>query len=203
MGTVKGRSLSESLFGKARRAVLSLLYSHVDEAFYLRQIVRAACAGQGAIQREVGRLTEAGVISRSVRFKHVYYQANPECPIFQELKILMVKTAGAAETLRDALSDLSGRIIAAFIYGSMARGEEKARSDVDVMVIGKTTFGDVVKALRPAEEKIGREVNPTVYPPAEFKARLAARHHFLTSVLNEPKIFLIGDENDLAGLAEK
>jgi predicted nucleotidyltransferase len=115
----------------------------------------------------------------------------------------MVKTAGLADILTQALEPLADDVRVAFVYGSLASGKESARSDVDVMVIGKASFGDVVKALRPAEARLSREVNPTVYPPAEFKAKLAAKHHFLTSVLNEPKVFLVGDEHDLEGLARQ
>jgi len=202
MGTNGAKLLSESLFGPVRRAILALLYSHSDEAFYVRQITRAAGVGHGAVQREVGQLTDSGILARSVRGRQVYYQANPQCPIFEELKRLVVKTAGAAEVLRVALAPLGKRIAAAFIYGSLARGEEGARSDVDVMVIGKATFDEVLEALRPVEARLGRETNPTVYSVAEFKAKLAAGQHFLTAVLKAPKIMLIGEEDDLTGLAQ-
>jgi predicted nucleotidyltransferase len=169
MGTNRAKLLSESLFGPVRRAVLTLLYSHPDEAFYVRQITRAAGVGHGAVQREVGQLTDSGILARSVRGRQVYFQANPQCPIFQELRSLVVKTAGAAEVLRGALAPLAKRIGTAFIYGSLARGEEGARSDVDVMVIGETTFDEVLEALRPVEAQLGRETNPTVYSAAEFR----------------------------------
>jgi predicted nucleotidyltransferase len=132
-----------------------------------------------------------------------YYRANAECPVFGELKGLALKTAGVGDAVREALIPLAARIRAAFVYGSLARGEEVARSDVDVMLIGKVTFDEAVQALRSAEDRIGREVNPSVYGPAEFRAKLAAKHPFLTTVLNSPKIFLIGGQHDLAGLAEK
>lgn len=203
MGTNGGKLLSESLFGKARRAVLAVLYSRPDETLYVRQIARAAGAGQGAVQRELSQLTESGILVRSVRGKQVYYQANPRCPIYQELRSLVVKTVGAAEVLRAALAPLADRIGLAFIYGSLARGEEGSRSDVDVMVVGSATFGEVVDALRPPQDKLGREVNPTVYSPAEFKAKLAAKQPFLTAVKGDPKIFLIGDEHDLGELGKQ
>ena len=157
--------------------------------------------GHGAVQRELKQLTESGVLTRSVHGNQVYFQANRQCPIFEELRRLMVKTAGAAEVLRDALAPLRDKIEAAFVYGSLARGEEVARSDVDVMVVGNATFDEVLQALGPVEEQLGRETNPTVYSANEFKEKLTGEQHFLTSVLKGPKIMLIGEEDDLRGLA--
>ncbi len=193
-------SLSHVLFGRTRRAILGLLYGHPDEAYYLRQLVRSAGLGLGAAQREVKRLAEAGIIRRTVRGHLVYYQANPECPLFGELKSLVVKTAGAADLLRDGLASLAGRISVAFIYGSVAGLKQKSGSDVDLMVIGDVSFGDVVAALGAAQELLHREINPTVYSPAEFKRKLKARHHFLSSVLKTEKVFVMGDQHELARL---
>src|SRR4030065_1394981 len=131
--------ISQPLFGKPRRAVLSLLYSHVDEAFYLRQIVRVAGVGLGAVQRELKQLSDAGIIQRIVRGRQVYYQANPRCPVFAELKNLVVKTVGVGAALQAGLAPLGGRINVAVIYGSIARSEEHRDSDVDVLVVGKVT----------------------------------------------------------------
>lgn len=201
--TPESDTLAASLFGKTRRAVLSLLYSHADEAFYLRQLARVTEVGLGAVQREVKRLSDSGIIRRTVRGRQVYYQANPDCPIFAELKSLMVKTAGVGDVLRTALAPLADRINVAFIHGSYTRGEERRGSDVDIMVVGDVTFAEVVSALGPAQETLGREINPTVYPPAEFRSKLAARHHFLKTVLRGAKVSLIGDERELARLAKK
>lgn len=197
---VSSFSLSNVLFGRTRRAILGLLYGHPDEAYYLRQLVRLAGLGLGAAQREVKRLAEAGIIRRTVRGRQVYYQANPECPLFGELKSLVVKTAGAADLLRDGLASLAGRIRVAFIYGSVAGLKQKSGSDVDLMVIGDVSFGDVVAALGAAQELLHREINPTVYSPAEFKRKLKARQHFLSSVLKTEKVFVMGDQHELARL---
>jgi len=196
-------TISSALFGRTRRNVLGLLYTHPDESFYVRQIVRAAGVGQGAVQRELGRLCAAGIIEREQHGRQVFYRANRACPVSDELHALMVKTAGLADILKQALEPLTAAVRVAFVYGSVASGQESARSDVDVMVIGKASFGDVVEALGRAEERLGREVNPSVYSAAELRTKLAAKHHFLTSVLNEPKVFLIGDEHDLEGLARQ
>jgi len=202
MRTTAGeKNLSSVLFTKTRRAILSLLYGHVDESFYVRQIVRITGAGLGPVQRELKRLADVGIILRSIHGHQVYYRANRGCPIFNELKSLVTKTAGVAETLQNALATIANRISLAFVYGSVARGEENHRSDIDLLVVGDVSFSEVVKALRGAQETLGREINPTVYPVDEFRSRIAERHSFVQNVLSGPKIFVIGGENDLKRLA--
>ena len=192
-----------SLFGKTRQALLSLLYSRADEAHLQEGLIRLAALGRGTVQRELEFLARAGVVRRTVRGRQVYFQANPDCPIYSELRGLVVKTGGVADALRAALAPLAGRIRAAFIYGSVAKGTERRASDVDVMVIGDVSFGEASDALARAQEAIGREVNPSLYAPADFRAKVAAKHHFLRTVLKGEKIFLIGDERELARLAKK
>jgi len=196
-------NLSRTLFGKTRRAVLSLLYSHVDDAFYLRQIVRVAGVGLGAVQRELKQLSDAGIIQRIIHGHQVYYQADPRCPVFAELKDLVVKTVGVGAVLQTALAPLGDRVNVAVIYGSIARSEEHRDSDVDLLVVGKVTFAEIVSSLSEAQKTINREINPTVYPPVEFRSKLAAGHHFLSTVLRGPMLFLIGDKRELARLAKK
>ena len=203
MGTAQRRNnLGTTLFGKARRGILSLLYGHADEEYYLRQIARTTGIGIGPVQRELRQLTDSGIIRRRVQGRQVYYQANPDSPIFKELKSLITKTAGVVDTLRNALSLSAGQIELAFIFGSIATGNEDKSSDVDVMVIGEISFGDIVSLLSPAEEKLGREINSVVYPIAEFKKKVKEDHHFVKTVLEGEKIFLIGDEGELRRLAE-
>ncbi len=199
---IKTDSLSATLFGKTRRAVLALLYSHVEESFYIRQIARTAGVGLGAVQRELKKLSEAGIIRRTVRGRQIYYQANPECPVYAELKSLVVKTVGVGDVLRAALVPLADRINVAFLFGSMVGGGERSSSDADVMVVGDITFAEVVSVLGRAQETVRREINPLVYPPEEFRFKLAADHHFLKQVLEGSKFFLIGDEYELAKLVE-
>jgi len=202
MSTTKGnKNLSAILFGKTRRAVLSLLYGHPDESFYLRQIVRRTGMGLGPVQRELKQLADVGLIRRTAQGRQVYFQANPDSPIFKELKSLITKTAGIAETLQSALGPISDRISIALVYGSFARGEENHRSDIDLLVIGSASFAEVVKLLRSAQETLGREINPTVYPVEEFRSKVAEGHYFIQNVLNGPKIFVIGDEDELERLA--
>ena len=193
--------LVTTLFGKSLRSVLALLYSHTDESFYLRQIARTTGAGMGALQRELKQLSEAGVIQRSEIGQQAFFKANADCPVFHELRNLIIKTFGVADVVRAALSPLADKIELAFIFGSMVSGEFKQSSDLEVMVIGKIEFAEIVAALTPVQETLAREINPSVYPPEEFRSKLAGGHHFLKTVLSAPKIFLIGNENELEKLA--
>ena len=194
-------NLSNILFSKARQAILSLLYSHVDEAFYLRQIVRTTGIGLGPAQRELKQLMDAGIIIRNVEGKQVYYRANKKSPIFSELRNIVMKTFGAADVIKQSLETVAGKIRVAFIFGSVARSTDGRGSDIDLMIIGKVTFGDTVSALSQAEEILKREINPVVYSVAEFKKRVAEKHFFITDVLERDKIFVIGGEDELGRLA--
>jgi len=201
MGSVFGvESIGTALFSKGRRELLALLFSHPDRSFYLRQIVRVLGIGQGVVQRELARLSEAGVLTRTRVGHQVHYQANPKSPAFEELKSLMVKTAGVVEVLRDSLSVAAHQIDAAFVFGSFARTEQRANSDVDVMVVGSVRFADVVSALQPAQKRIAREVNPAVFSAEEYRARRKSKDRFLQSVLNSPRMLLIGGEHELKRL---
>jgi DNA-binding transcriptional ArsR family regulator len=195
-----GSIIAQVLFGKARRAVLSLLYGHPDESFYLRQLVRVTGLSSGTLPRELKLLGEAGIIRRRMVGRQAYYQANPECPTYEELRGLLLKTTGAAEVIRIALARLRDRIDAAFIYGSVAHRSERQASDIDLMVVGRVSFGEVVDALGPAQESLRREINPVIYPPDEYRAKVRSGHHFVRDVLQGRKVFMIGDERELERL---
>lgn len=196
-------NLSSALFGKVRLSVLALLFCHSDKDFYFREIERSVDMGRGAVQRELANLVNVGLVVRRKRGNQVYYQANSKSAIFSELKSLMIKTAGVAEVLREALEPLTERTTVAFIYGSVAKGTERADSDVDVLIIGDVKFSEVVDLLGSTQESIGREVNPSVYPVDEFIAKVSEGQHFVISLIEEPKIFLIGDEDVFRRLVEK
>jgi uncharacterized protein len=195
MSTTTG--LTDLLFGRTRGAVLALLYGRADQSFYTREIAREVDASVGAVQRELGNLSKVGLILRKSMGNQVFYQANRHAPIFPEMRALINKTIGIFGVLRSALRPLSKQIVTAFVYGSFAREEETARSDVDLMVIGKAALEEVLSRLSTAEKSMGRSINPTVYSLAEFKSKLAAGNHFLTSVLKRQKVFLLGDEDEL------
>jgi predicted nucleotidyltransferase len=194
--------LCSGLFGKTRQAVLALLYGRADSSFYTKQILDAVKIGRGTVQRELKNLTDTGIIIREVQGRQVYYRANTRCPIFDELKSIVRKTFGVADVIRQSLAINADKIRVAFIFGSVARSTDDRRSDIDLVVVGKISFGDVVSLLTPAEQKLGREVNPVVYPIAEFKKKVKEDHHFVKTVLADDKIFVIGDEDELRKLAE-
>jgi predicted nucleotidyltransferase len=153
----------------------------------------------GAVQRELRLLSEAGFLLREREGRQVYYHANRDCPIFEELKAILVKTAGLADVLRDRLGLLADRCRVAFVYGSFAQGLDNSESDVDVMVIGDVTFAAVSDALGDLQTDLRREVNPTVYSVPEFRKKTSTP--FIASIIRKPKVFLIGDEDELARLA--
>ncbi|MFM9965819.1 MAG: nucleotidyltransferase domain-containing protein [Planctomycetaceae bacterium] len=196
-------SISSTLFNKTQRGLLSLFFVRPEQSFYLRQIVRTAGIGQGATQRELARWVEVGLLLRSEQGNQVHFQANPASPVFGELKSLAIKTAGVADVLREALAGLAEQITVAFMHGSMARGTANTHSDVDVVVVGEASFGAVTNSIRAAQDIIGREVNATVYPVREFRTKLLGRHHFVTSVMETPKIYLVGGEDEFDRLGEK
>lgn len=194
----KVRSLADLLFGKGRGAILALLYGHPDQSFFYRQITRQlGDVSDATLQRELNTLSGLGLIDRSRVGKQVFYRVNRNHPVFPELRALVAKTVGAIQLLRSALAPLSKRISVAFLYGSMARREEKAESDVDLLIVGQVSLADVLVRLGDVESSLGRAVNPTVYSVAEFKTRLGGGNHFLNSVVRVEKVFLIGDENEL------
>jgi predicted nucleotidyltransferase len=186
------RKISSALFGKTRRAVLAIFYAHPEESYYLRQVARAAGAGQGSVQRELKRLLEAGIIQRLDRGRQVYYQANRQCPIFSELQGLVVKTAGLAEVLRIALSPLTEKIELAFVYGSQASGNATASSDVDLLVVGDVDEMGLHMAVGRAERQLGRSVNYTLLSQPEFAQRRRAKGGFLARVLAGAKVPIVG-----------
>jgi predicted nucleotidyltransferase len=194
--------LCGGLFGKTRQAVLALLYGRADSSFYTKQILDAVKSGRGTVQRELKNLTDTGIIIREVQGRQVYYRANARCPIFDELKSIVRKTFGVADVIRQSLATNADKIRVAFIFGSVAKSTDDRRSDIDLMVVGKISFGDVVSLLTPAEQKLAREVNLVVYPIAEFKKKVKEDHHFVKTVLEDEKIFVIGDEDELRKLAE-
>lgn len=189
--------LGDVLFGSTRGAVLALLYGRADQSFYTRQIARDVDASVGAVQRELETLARIGLIVRTSSGNQVFYQANGSSPVFSEMRGLINKTVGAFSVLRSAFEPLSKRIAVAFVYGSTARQEETAQSDIDVMVIGSVKLEEVLSRLSGVETVLGRPVNPTVYSIAEFKSKLASRNHFVNSVLKGNKVFLRGDEGEL------
>ena len=194
-------NLASLLFGAYRREVLALLLLHPELSLHVREIARVTGKAPGTLLRELNRLADAGLLVRKPTGNQVHFQADPTSPIYAELRGILKKTAGVADVLREVLEPVARRIRAAFVYGSVARGDERAGSDLDLMVIGDLKFAALVKVLAPARDALRREINPNLYPPAEFRARAAAGEPFLKRVLVDKKIFLVGGEDDLGELA--
>ena len=194
--------LVELLFGAYRRQVLSLLLLRPDESFYVREISRLTEVPAGSLHRELQSLAEAGLLLRTAAGNQVRYQASRDCPIYEELAGIFRKTAGLADVLRDLLSPLASKISVAFIFGSVALGKTRSTSDIDLLVVGSVSFASLVEACHLGQEKLGREVNPVVMSKAAFQAKQKERDRFVSRVLKEPKIFLIGDAGELGKLTE-
>jgi predicted nucleotidyltransferase/predicted transcriptional regulator with HTH domain len=199
---MKHTMLETILGSKLRAKVLGWLFTHPDERYFVRQLTSLVKEDSTNVSRELARLEKTGILVLTTEGKQKYYQANRKSPVYDELHGLIVKTTGVADVLRSALAPLADRIMVAFIFGSIASGNEDRASDIDLMVVGAISFGKVVSLLTSAEEKLGRETNSVVYPIAEFKKKVKEDHHFVKTVLEEEKIFLMGDEGELRRLAE-
>ena len=166
MGTIekKNASLGDALFSKTQQQVLGLLFGHPDRSYYANEIVRFAGVGIGTVQRELARLSDAGLLTVKRVGNQKHYQANSAAPIFAELCGIVRKTFGLGDLLRDALAEVASAIQTAFVYGSVARGGDTASSDIDVMVIAEElSYARVFAVLSPFEKTLGRTVNPTLY----------------------------------------
>jgi predicted nucleotidyltransferase len=190
--------VADALFSKSQRRVLGVIFGNPARSFYGNEIIARAGAGNGAVQRELAKLEGAGLVKATRVGNQKHYQANREAAVFAALHELVLKTSGLADVLRASLVPVRNRIDAAFVYGSIAKGQDTATSDVDIMVISEElTYADLFKVLDRASRRLGRTVNPTVYSASEFAKRVRERKSFIVGVLKQPKIWLIGGENDL------
>lgn len=201
MATHSVPDLSALLFGAARRDVLAQLLLHAGESLHVRELARLTGRAPGTLLRELKQLADAGILTRTPIGNQVHFAANVDCPIFEELKGIVRKTVGIADVLRLALEPLAPLVRATFVYGSIARGDERRGSDVDLMVIGRADFADLVGALQPAQRILRREINPNVIGEAEWKKRLAVGEPFLSRVMEGQKLFVWGGPDDLGELA--
>lgn len=190
---MKNLSLSEALFTTTQQKVLGLLFGKPDQSFYANEIARWAQVGKGSLMRELDRLQQAGVLTLTRQGNQTHYQANPDCPIYAELLGIARKTFGIAEPLRQALQPFAEQITWAFVYGSIAKDSANASSDIDLMLIGEGLhYSEVMERLMPLEEQLGRVLNPTLYTPDDWAAKLAAENSFVVRVAQQDKIDLMG-----------
>ncbi len=191
--------LADALFSTTQQRVLGCLFGQPQRSFFANELIRLTGSGSGAVQRELGRLADRGLVTVSRLGNQKHYQANPASPIFGELCGIVQKTFGLAGPLREALQPLAGQISMAFVFGSVAKKSDTVTSDIDVMVISEElTYADLFAALEESGRRLGRAVNPTVYSRSELSRRIREGRAFITRVLEQPKLWLIGNENDLA-----
>lgn len=193
-------SLAHHLLGPTRSRVLSALLLHPERALHVRELARVAQTSPGSLHRDLRALADLGLLSRQDVGRQVTYQANTQSPVFADLAGLLRKTAGLADVLREVLAPLGDAVTLAFVYGSMADGTDRPGSDVDVMVLGDAGFAEVTLALAKTGEVLGREVNPTPMPLADFTRRWAAGDGFARSVAAGARIWVKGEEHDFAEL---
>lgn len=198
-GLRKGTSLADALFSTVQQRVLAYLFGQPERSFFATELIKLAGGGSGAVQRELARLADSGLVTVSRVGTQKHYQANPKAPIFSELCAIAQKTVGMAEPLRESLKPLAKRISAAFVYGSVAKKQDTAASDIDLMVVSSSlTYADLFASLADASDRLGRKVNPTVYSPRELAKRVKQGNAFVTRVLAQPKIWIVGGETDIA-----
>jgi predicted nucleotidyltransferase len=191
-------TMADALFPKVRQRVLAVLFGNSGRSFYANEVIALAQSGSGAVQRELQALSEAGLLTVTKQGNQKHYQANAVAPVFSELRGLVLKTMGLSDTLKIALAPLLPHIELAFVYGSVAKQQDTAHSDIDVMIVSASLgYGEVFGALESAATTLGRKVNPTLYAPAEISKRIRLDNAFVTRVLQQPKIWLIGSEEQL------
>lgn len=187
----------DALLPKTRQGILAATLLQPEKAWYVSELARRMGVPPSSLQRELRDLAEAGILKTHRQGRMSYYQANVDSPLFPDLRGLLLKTAGLVDVLADALKSVASNVVAAFVYGSMASGDEQSDSDVDVMIVGTVPAPDLSLSLRRARDLLGRQINPTIYTPAEFYKKRLAKDHFLTGVLNKPKLFILGSDDEL------
>ena len=192
-------NLSDALFTSTQQRVLGCLFGQPGRSFTVSELIQRTGAGSGAVQRELARLAGSGLLAMERVGNQKHYRANPDCPIHDELAAIVRKTFGLAAPLREALAPLADRIDAAFVYGSVAKRSDTAASDIDLLLVSDAlTYAEVMAALHPSIERLGREVNPTLYTRADLRKRIKAGNSFVTRVLAQPWLWLIGSDDAFA-----
>ena len=191
-------SLADALFTRTQQKVLGLLYGRPAETFYLNEIVRLAGVGKGTVNRELDRMLAAGLVVLTRVGNQNHYQANPECPVYEELQAIVRKTFGVTDVLRSALKLVDDAIDFAFVYGSIAKGSAGAKSDIDLLVItDKLAYAQLMELLHDAELSLGRTINPSVYDLAQFQLNWKQGNAFITKIMKQPKLWIKGNEGEL------
>lgn len=194
------RSVLDALFSTTKQEVLAACLLHPTRWWYLSDLAKHLGKSPSTLQRDLAALTAADILESRKDGNRAYYKANIQSPILPELQSLLIKTAGIKEVLAEALKTYLRKADTAFIYGSLARGEEISSSDIDVMIIGDVKLSEIAPALKRIEKKLGRDVNPTVYTSKEFAQKTRAENSFLKTVINDKKLFIKGSDSELQTL---
>ena len=187
------KTLIHHLLGETRTAILAVLLLRPERPLHLRELVRLTGSSPGTLHRELRALVSHGVLKRTEVGRQVFHQADPECPVLPELTGLIRKTAGLADVIRAALVPLQADVASAFVFGSMARGDVHAHSDIDLFIVGNLSFAKAVLALEPAARSLGRDINPMVMTREQFEAKLAQRDGFVAQIRDRPRLQVMGD----------
>ncbi len=187
----------DALFPKRRQEILAAMLMRPEKNWYISELAKHLDVTPSSLQRELQDLSRAGILSSERKGRLVYYQANVNSPVFSDLRGLLLKTGGLVEVLSEALKPLEKKLSLVFVYGSMASGQELNDSDVDLMVVGGARPADLALPLRRAREILGREINPTVYTPAEFDLKRKTKGSFLAKVMDKPRLLVMGDRDEL------
>lgn len=192
-------NISDALFTKTQQQILRLLFGQPDKSFYSKELVDRAGIGTGTVLRELEKLSAADLITVKKIGNQKHYQANPSSPVFEELKGIVRKTFGLSIPLRLTLEQYRDKIATAFIYGSIAKGSDTAASDIDLMLISdELAYPDLFTNISELENQLGRQINPTIYTGEEFRNKILSGNNFVSKVIEQPKIFLIGSEDDIS-----
>jgi DNA-binding transcriptional ArsR family regulator len=197
MSTNINELVGESLFGKVRRNILSILFLHNRRSFYLLELIRLIASGRGAVQRELSRLTKAGLVLRTRKGNQVHYRANEKSLVFDELRAIFAKTTGLNDVVTGALSPLEDQIGLAFIHGAFAMGRAQRESEIELIVISEVPSRNIAAALESVRQETGRVVRLTLLTPDELKKKYAAADPVARRIAEESKIFLIGGRQEL------
>jgi len=184
--------LADALFTETQQKVLGLLYGQPGRSFYVKEILRQTGMGVATIKRELDRMRAAGILHMIRIGNQHHYQADPRCPVYNELLDIIKKTFGVTEVIRRALEPLTEKIDWVFVFGSVASGKETSTSDIDLLVVGEVGFAEVVSALYPVQETLGREVNPKIYRKEEWARMKTTKDAFVTEVLSKQRLDIIG-----------
>jgi predicted nucleotidyltransferase len=198
---MRNRTLLDALIPRTRQGILAATFTQPEKAWYVSELARRMRVPSSSLQRELRDLAQAGILKTHTQGRMVYYQANTDSPVFPDLRGLLLKTAGLVDVLAEALKSLGPKLRLALVFGSIARGDEQTDSDIDLMIVGDVSPSELALPLRRARDLLGREINPILYATREFEKKRAAKDRLLSRALTGPKLWVLGNEEELGQAA--